>query len=164
MPFRFCKTRMSSVPPGSNCLSTCISTRSCPSSRNRSPSSTWRGYVPAHSGIFPQDRTIWTAPKTFLPIVASDQKGELLMAKSQIDAPVWFVTGCSSGFGREFVRSALAHRFRVVATARDPKKLDDIIAGHKGNAIALPLDVTNAEEIKYAVSEAERVFGRIDVL
>jgi NAD(P)-dependent dehydrogenase (short-subunit alcohol dehydrogenase family) len=86
------------------------------------------------------------------------------MAKSQIDAPVWFVTGCSSGFGREFVRSALAHRFRVVATARDPKKLDDIIAGHKGNAIALPLDVTNAEEIKYAVSEAERVFGRIDVL
>ena len=74
------------------------------------------------------------------------------------------MTGCSSGFGREFVRSALAHRFRVVATARDPKKLDDIIAGHKGNAIALPLDVTNAEEIKYAVSEAERVFGRIDVL
>jgi NAD(P)-dependent dehydrogenase (short-subunit alcohol dehydrogenase family) len=86
------------------------------------------------------------------------------MAKSQIDAPVWFVTGCSSGFGREFVRSALAHGFRVVATARDPKKLDDIIAGHKGNAIALPLDVTNAEEIKRAVSEAERVFGRIDVL
>ena len=86
------------------------------------------------------------------------------MAKSQIDAPVWFVTGCSSGFGREFVRSALAHGFRVVATARDPKKLEDIIAGHKGNAIALPLDVTNAEEIKRAVSEAERVFGRIDVL
>ena len=65
------------------------------------------------------------------------------MAKSQIDAPVWFVTGCSSGFGREFVRSALAHGFRVVATARDPKKLDDIISGHKGQAIALPLDVVS---------------------
>jgi len=36
--------------------------------------------------------------------------------------------------------------------------------GHKGQAIALPLDVTNAEEIKHAVSEAARVFGRIDVL
>ena len=61
------------------------------------------------------------------------------MAKSINDSPVWFVTGCSTGFGREFVRAALAHGFRVVATARDPKKLDDIIAGHKGKAIALPL-------------------------
>ena len=86
------------------------------------------------------------------------------MAKSQIDAPVWFVTGCSSGFGREFARAALAHGFRVVPTARDPKKLDDIIAGHEGNAIALALDVTNSDQIKHAVSEAERVFGRIDVL
>ena len=65
------------------------------------------------------------------------------MAKSQSDAPVWFVTGCSSGFGREFARSALAHGFRLVATARDPKKLDDIISGHKGQAIALPLDVVS---------------------
>src|ERR1039457_3769121 len=85
------------------------------------------------------------------------------MRSSTTDSPVWSVTGCSSGFGREFVRSALAHGFRVVATARDPKKLDDIIAGHKGKAIGLPLDVTNAEEIKRAVSGAERVFGRIDV-
>lgn len=66
------------------------------------------------------------------------------MEKAKLLPPVWFVTGCSSGFGREFVRSALAHRFRVVATTRDPKKLDGIIAGHKGNAIALRLDVTNA--------------------
>jgi NAD(P)-dependent dehydrogenase (short-subunit alcohol dehydrogenase family) len=86
------------------------------------------------------------------------------MAKSTIDTPVWFVTGCSSGFGREFARAALAHGFRVVATARDPRKLDDVVAGHEGKAIALPLDVTNSDEIKHAVSEAERVFGRIDVL
>jgi NAD(P)-dependent dehydrogenase (short-subunit alcohol dehydrogenase family) len=86
------------------------------------------------------------------------------MAKSTIDSPVWFVTGCSSGFGREFGRAALAHGFRLVATARDPKKLDDIIAGHEDKAMALPLDVTNADQIKHAVSEAERVFGRIDVL
>src|ERR1035437_3565498 len=86
------------------------------------------------------------------------------MAKSQMDTPVWFVTGCSSGFGREFARAALAHGFRLVATARDPKKLDDVIAGHVGKAIALPLDVTNSDQIKHAVSEAERVFGRIDVL
>ncbi len=86
------------------------------------------------------------------------------MTKSRIDAPVWFVTGCSSGFGRDFARAALAHGFRLVATARDPKKLDDIIAGHEGNAIALALDVTDPDQVKHAVSEAERVFGRIDVL
>jgi NAD(P)-dependent dehydrogenase (short-subunit alcohol dehydrogenase family) len=86
------------------------------------------------------------------------------MAKSTSDPPVWFVTGCSTGFGREFVRAALAHGFRVVATARDPRKLDDLIAGHEDQAKALALDVTNSDQIKRAVVDAERAFGRIDVL
>jgi len=86
------------------------------------------------------------------------------VAKSINDSPVWFVTGCSTGFGREFVRAALAHGFRVVATARDPKKLDGLIAGHEDKAKVLALDVTNVDQIKDAVSEAERAFGRIDVL
>jgi NAD(P)-dependent dehydrogenase (short-subunit alcohol dehydrogenase family) len=86
------------------------------------------------------------------------------MRSNTTDSPVWFITGCSSGFGREFVRAALAHGFRVVATARDPKKLGDLIAGRKDKAKVLALDVTNADQIKRAVSEAERTFGRIDVL
>jgi len=86
------------------------------------------------------------------------------MAASTTDSPVWFVTGCSSGFGRAFVGAALATGYRVVATARDRKTLDDLIAGHQGRAIALALDVTNADQIEHAVSEAERTFGRIDVL
>jgi len=86
------------------------------------------------------------------------------MAKSTTPPPVWFVTGCSTGFGREFARAALAHGFRVVATARDPKTLDNLIAGHRDKAIALTLDVTNPDQIKKAVIEAEHAFGRIDVL
>ena len=86
------------------------------------------------------------------------------MRSSTTDSPVWFITGCSSGFGREFVRAALAHGFRVVATARDPKKLGDLFAGREDKAKVLALDVTNADQIKRAVSEAERTFGRIDVL
>ena len=86
------------------------------------------------------------------------------MAKIMSDTPVWFVTGCSSGFGRAFVRGALAHGFRVVATARDPKTLDELLVGHEDQAIVLALDVTNADQIKHAVSEGERAFGRIDVL
>jgi NAD(P)-dependent dehydrogenase (short-subunit alcohol dehydrogenase family) len=86
------------------------------------------------------------------------------MAETRADSPVWLITGCSSGFGREFVRSALAHGFRVVATARDPAKLHDLIAGHEDEAKAIALDVTKRDQIKHAVGEAERAFGRIDVL
>ena len=86
------------------------------------------------------------------------------MAKGTADSPVWLITGCSSGFGREFVRAALAYEFRVVATARDPKKLGDIVAGKEDKAKVLALDVTKPDQIKHAVSEAERAFGRIDVL
>ena len=83
---------------------------------------------------------------------------------AQPDSPVWFITGCSSGFGWEFVRAALAHGFRVAATAREPQKLDALIAEHHDRARALALDVTNDEQIKRAVRETERAFGRIDVL
>lgn len=51
-----------------------------------------------------------------------------------------------------------------MATARAPKKLDNLIAGHEDRAPALALDVTNADQIKRAVAEAERAFGRIDEL
>jgi NAD(P)-dependent dehydrogenase (short-subunit alcohol dehydrogenase family) len=86
------------------------------------------------------------------------------MIQSTSKSPVWFITGCSSGFGRAYVRAALAHGFRVVATARDPQKLDDLIAGHEGQAIALALDVTDPAQIEDALSAAEHAFGRIDVL
>jgi NAD(P)-dependent dehydrogenase (short-subunit alcohol dehydrogenase family) len=71
------------------------------------------------------------------------------MPNSTNNSPVWLITGCSTGFGREFVRAALAHGFRVVATARDPKKLDGLIGAHEGKAIALPLDVTNAAQTNF---------------
>ena len=59
---------------------------------------------------------------------------------------------------REFVRAALAHGFRVVVTAHNPKKLDELIAGHEGRAKALALDVTNAAQIKQAVSQDAAVW------
>ena len=67
------------------------------------------------------------------------------MTTTASDAPVWFVTGCSTGLGREFARAALAHGFRVVATARDPKSIADLVKGKEGQAIALKLDVADPE-------------------
>ncbi len=86
------------------------------------------------------------------------------MTKTSSDAPVWFVTGCSTGLGREFARAALAHGIRLVATARDPKSIADLVKGKDGQAIALKLDVADPDAIAAAVKEAERAFGRIDVL
>ncbi len=78
-------------------------------------------------------------------------------------SPVWLITGCSSGFGREFARAALAHGFRVAASARDPTTLG-WLAQYPDRALMLTLDVTDAGQIHNAVSETEREFGRIDVL
>lgn len=86
------------------------------------------------------------------------------MATKTIETPVWMITGCSSGFGREFAHAALAHGFHVAATARDPKTLGALAAGHEDKARAIALDVTKADQIERAVAEAEQAFGRIDVL
>ena len=47
--------------------------------------------------------------------------------------PVWFITGCSTGFGRELATILLERGYRVVATARDPAKVADLVAGHDGD-------------------------------
>ncbi|MBV8443817.1 MAG: SDR family NAD(P)-dependent oxidoreductase [Hyphomicrobiales bacterium] len=78
--------------------------------------------------------------------------------------PVWFITGCSTGFGRELAKILLARDYRAVVTARDPSKVADLIEGHAATALALALDVEKQRQIEAAVEAARRKFGRIDVL
>ena len=78
--------------------------------------------------------------------------------------PVWFITGCSTGFGRELSLILLKRGYRVVATARDKSKVEDIVAGNPKNGLALALDVDKQGQIDAAVKAAEARFGRIDVL
>jgi NAD(P)-dependent dehydrogenase (short-subunit alcohol dehydrogenase family) len=78
--------------------------------------------------------------------------------------PVWFITGCSTGFGRELSVILLQRGYRVVVTARDKAKVADIVAGHEKNGLALALDVDKQDQIDAAVKAAESRFGRIDVL
>ena len=77
---------------------------------------------------------------------------------------VWFITGCSTGFGRELAVLLLSQGHRVVATARDPSRLTGLVAGHETNALGLALDVTDEAAVAAAVHQAEGKFGRIDVL
>ena len=83
---------------------------------------------------------------------------------AQQNSAVWFITGCSTGFGRELAKILLDRGNRVVVTARNPKQIEDLAAGRDKQALALQLDVTNADEITDAVKKAEAAFGPIDVL
>ena len=80
------------------------------------------------------------------------------------DRKVWFVTGTSTGFGRLIAEEALAAGDLVVATARDPRSVDDLAAAAPDRVRALALDVTDGPAVTKAVAEAVEAFGRIDVL
>ena len=80
------------------------------------------------------------------------------------DKKVWFITGSSTGFGRELAEEALAQGHRVVATARRPEVLRELTERYPETARAVRLDVTKPEEVRAAVGEAVKEFGRIDVV
>ncbi|SAK83496.1 short chain dehydrogenase [Caballeronia pedi] len=80
------------------------------------------------------------------------------------DAPVWFITGCSTGFGRELASAVIEKGWRAVVAARDPDSVADLVERAKDRAIAVRLDVTRADEIRSAIDNAYAVFGHIDVL
>ena len=76
--------------------------------------------------------------------------------------PVWFITGCSSGFGQELAKQAIERGYRTVVTARDLAKLQGIVASDQ--VLVLQLDVTQSGQVAAAVQAAEARFGGIDVL
>jgi len=78
--------------------------------------------------------------------------------------PVWLITGCSTGFGRELAKLVLARGWGAVVTARDATKVADIAEGHAERALVLPLDVNRRDQIDEVVARAKQKFGRIDVL
>jgi NAD(P)-dependent dehydrogenase (short-subunit alcohol dehydrogenase family) len=78
------------------------------------------------------------------------------------ETPVWFITGCSTGFGRELAKQVLELGYRVVVTARNPAEVKDLAS--LGEALVLKLDVTSQKQINAAIKAAEKKFGRIDVL
>ena len=78
--------------------------------------------------------------------------------------PVWFISGCSTGFGRELAKRVVARGWRFVATARDEGRVADLAEGADGRVLPLALDVTKPDQIAAAVAAATDRFGGIDVL
>src|SRR5436309_1663326 len=77
---------------------------------------------------------------------------------------VWLVTGSSRGLGRALAEAVLGGGHQLVATARNPAQLADLVEHYRDQVRALALDVTDARAANDAVKTAVDAFGRLDVL
>lgn len=77
---------------------------------------------------------------------------------------VWFITGASKGFGREWTIAALERGDKVAATARKTDTLDDLVEKYGESILPLQLDVNDREADFAAVKAAHDHFGRLDVV
>ena len=77
---------------------------------------------------------------------------------------VWFITGSSRGFGREFALAALKRGDQVAATARDVGTLTDLVERFGDAVLPLRVDVTDRAQVFDAVAAAQERFGRLDVV
>ena len=76
----------------------------------------------------------------------------------------WLITGSSRGLGRALAEAVLAAGHNLVATARDPEQVRDLVERYPARARAVALDVTDREQAAAAVAAAVEAFGGIDVL
>jgi NAD(P)-dependent dehydrogenase (short-subunit alcohol dehydrogenase family) len=76
----------------------------------------------------------------------------------------WFITGCSSGFGRALTELVLARGDRVAATVRKVGALDDLRAKYGDDIWVAQLDVTDTEAVRRVVDRVFAKMGRVDVV
>jgi NAD(P)-dependent dehydrogenase (short-subunit alcohol dehydrogenase family) len=77
---------------------------------------------------------------------------------------VWFITGTSRGFGREWAIAALERGDTVAATARDTATLDDLAKKYGDALLPIQLDVNDRDADFAAVQQAHDHFGRLDIV
>ncbi len=77
---------------------------------------------------------------------------------------VWLITGSSRGLGRALTEAVLAAGDQLLATARDPEQLADLVERFGENVCPFSLDVTDASAASSAIKAAVETFGRLDVL
>jgi NAD(P)-dependent dehydrogenase (short-subunit alcohol dehydrogenase family) len=94
------------------------------------------------------------------PNFTKDKDGSGMSATTK----VWFITGSSRGFGREWAEAALERGDKVAATARDLGTLKALADAHGDRVLPLELDVTDKAAVDAAVARAHEHFGRLDVV
>ena len=77
---------------------------------------------------------------------------------------IWFITGASRRFGRNWTEAALKRGDKVAATARKLASIAGLKETYGANVLTLELDVTKPEQVKTAVNQAYAHFGRLDIV
>jgi len=77
---------------------------------------------------------------------------------------VWFVTGASKGLGLSLTKQLLKAGYKVAATSRKAKDIEDTITTSKENLLALTVDITNEESVNSAIANTIIHFGQLDVV
>src|SRR6266496_6858212 len=123
---------------------------------------------PPRSTLFPYT-TLFRSPAR-PPVVA--RPGEDLLAQPEqhhaegglLMTKTWLITGSSRGFGWELAKAVLDSGDRVVATARQPEQLDELVGSYGDRVRTVALDVTDPAAARAAVQTAIDAFGRLDVV
>jgi NAD(P)-dependent dehydrogenase (short-subunit alcohol dehydrogenase family) len=84
--------------------------------------------------------------------------------QSGVSEKVWFITGTSRGFGRDWAVAALQRGDKVAATARNTASLDDLVEKYGDAVLPIRLDVTDRDGDFAAVKQAHEHFGRLDIV
>src|SRR3984885_14026893 len=92
------------------------------------------------------------------------RNGVMTVAGENRNTQVWLITGSSRGLGRALAEAVLAAGHRLVATARNPGQLAELVERHGNRVRAVALDVTDERAAIAAVQTAVDAFGRLDVL
>jgi NAD(P)-dependent dehydrogenase (short-subunit alcohol dehydrogenase family) len=79
-------------------------------------------------------------------------------------AKTWLITGSSRGLGWELAKAVLANSDRLVATARRPEQLRELVETYGDAVRTVALDVTDPAAARAAVQVALDEFGSLDVL
>jgi NAD(P)-dependent dehydrogenase (short-subunit alcohol dehydrogenase family) len=79
-------------------------------------------------------------------------------------AKTWLITGSTRGFGLELAKAALQDRDNVVATARRPEQLAELVTEYGDRVRTVALDVTDPVAARAAVDTAVEAFGSLDVI
>jgi NAD(P)-dependent dehydrogenase (short-subunit alcohol dehydrogenase family) len=79
-------------------------------------------------------------------------------------AKTWFITGGSSGFGKELINAIHSKGDRVAATFRKPEQAGAFTQQHGEKSLGVVMDVTNEAQIYSGVQQAIQKFGHIDVV
>ena len=84
--------------------------------------------------------------------------------ETKMGAPVWLITGASSGLGHALASAVLRHGHRAVLTARNTASIETLANGYPETALVEAVDVTKPAQIEDVVRKAEAQFGSIDIL